>query len=109
MSNVVFYQGETIPINICGSDIDNNDFVLLVYPHYRQSEVLEFRKSDFKEETHDGNKLYRCVISHLTTGLLSVGEYAIEVMVRESSGYRSVYQKFHAFTIKFSNAKKIEL
>lgn len=108
----MFYQGETIPINISCDDgikLSNYDFVMIVYPQYDQDKLYEFRKKDFVTEIHDGVLHYRCEISHSITSELPVGDYVIEIMIPEKNGFRSVYQKLHAFTIKFSNAKKIEL
>lgn len=108
----MFYQGETIPINISCDDkihLSNYDFVMIVYPQYDHDKVYEFRKKDFVVETHDGVLCYRCEISHNITSELPVGDYVIEIMIPEKSGFRSVYQKLHAFTLKFSNAKKIEI
>ena len=107
--NIVFYQGETIPINISGdgkTDLRNHDFVMLVYPQYDSRNVLEFHKSDFVEEMRDGTSVLGCRISHDVTGALPAGDYAVEIVISENDGYRCVYQKTHAFTLKFSNAKK---
>lgn len=107
----MFYQGETIPINISCNDIDlsNYDFVLIVYPHYDHNKVWEFRKNDFAESTVEGVLQYRLELSHQITTVMPTGDYIIEIMILEGGGYRSIYQKTHAFSIKFSNAKNIEL
>ena len=64
---------------------------------------------DLTEEYVDGETKFRCVIPHQTTGEMTQGDYTIEIVIPENDGYRSVYQKTHAFTLKFSNAKNIEL
>lgn len=107
-----FYQGETIPIYISGDaeiDLSYYDFVMLVYPNYNQENVLEYRKSDFEKSNVDGITTFKTEISYEITKELPVGDYVIEIMVSEYNGYRSVYQKSSAFTLKFSNAKNIVL
>lgn len=106
--DVVFYQGETIPINISGdekTDLKNHDFVMLVYPHYDIDNVLRYHKSDFREEETESKTVFRCEIPYGITSELPVGDYVIEILVSEYDGYRSVCQNLGAFTLKFSNAK----
>lgn len=108
----MFYQGETIPISISCDDkikLSEYDFVMLVYPQYDNSKILEIRKHDFIKETLGGEERYRYELSHEKTSELPAGDYVIEIMIPEKRGFRSVYQKLQAFTLKFSNAKKIEL
>lgn len=112
MMDNVFYQGETIPVVISGdekTDLRMYNFVMLVYLHYDSKDFQLYYKHDFTEEYVDGETKFRCVIPHQTTGEMTQGDYTIEIVIPENDGYRSVYQKTHAFTLKFSNAKNIEL
>lgn len=108
MMDNVFYQGETIPVVISGDDtvdLREREFMMLVYPQYENNKVVEYKKQDFVEEVDDGNLRYRCLISHEKSKEMPVGDYVIEVMIAEGNGYRSVYQRLRAFTLRFSNFK----
>lgn len=107
MMDNIFYQGENIPINIIGqnSELQDVDFVLLIYPHYDKQRVLEYRRADFLTDVVDGDTIYRMSVPWNVTKDMPVGDYCIEVMIAERGGYRSVHQHAHAFSVKFSNAK----
>ncbi len=110
--SIFFYQGEDIPVNIIGNmELKNSNFIMLVYHHCNPNNILKFYKTDFEEkhDAEDGTVGYRCNITNNKTRELYTGSYVIEIMVQEEDGYRSVYQNLNAFTIKFSNAKNIEL
>lgn len=107
MIDNIFYQGENIPINIIdeNSELQDVDFVLLIYPHYDKQRVLEYHRENFQREVVDDNTVYRMSVPWRVTKDMPVGDYCLEVMVAEPDDYRSVHQHGHAFTIKFSNVK----
>ena len=110
MMREVFYQGETIPLAIGADDIvelSGHDFMVQVYPHYDSGRIWSIPKASFRLEEADGVKSYRHDIGWAETSEWPTGDYVIEVTVFDGRSVRRVYQITDAFTLKFSNSKKI--
>lgn len=108
MRDNIFYQGENIPLSISSAEgFSGCDFIVMVYHIYDRNKMIIRRKSDFVEEEIDGKRMLSAVLPHEETLSLPAGEYAVEIMIEEDDGYRSIYQDLHAFKLKFSNIKNI--
>lgn len=109
----MYYQGENIQINVTSDAITNlvnKDFKLLVYPHYDRnntSNMITLDKSSATETTAGEKTTYSFNIPYTTTASSPTGDYDIEILVKDSGTFRSIFQKSFAFTLGFANSKNV--
>lgn len=101
------YKGENIDIVLKGTnvvDLDNNDFVLLLYPDRHPEMKFEVNKSDMvKLNTNH----YSGGVMYTASKNLPIGSYTIELLIKEGTTRRSVFVKPGAFPLYDSASKNI--
>lgn len=110
----MYYQGENIRINITSdsvTDLKNQDFKLLVYPHFERNNAIylvDMAKSSATQTEDEKDKTtFSFNIPYNKTKSLPIGDYDIEILVKNSDDtFRSIFQKTFAFQIGFANSKK---
>ena len=107
----MYYQGENIKVSIKSDSVTNlngRDFKLLVYPHFERSNekyIVTLNKKDFTPDTVGDVTTFSGDIPYTKTALLPTGDYDIEVLVKESENFRSIFLKIFAFALEFANSK----
>lgn len=102
------YRGENIDIVIKGSDIvnlDNNDFVVLLYPDRHPERKFEVHKSEMVKLNSNH---YSGGVEYTESKALPLGSYTIELLIKEGTTRRSVFVKPSAFPLYDSASKNIE-
>ena len=107
----MYYQGENIKVSIKSDSVTNlngRDFKLLAYPHFERSNakyIVTLNKKDFAADTVGDVTTFSGDIPYTKTALLPTGDYDIEVLVKESENFRSIFLKTFAFALEFANSK----
>lgn len=96
----MFYQGETIKINIKSDSVDlhNNNFVLSVYHSFELNKSITKVKDD---GTYVDGK-YCFTLDYEETQVLPIGKYTIEILIYEDGNFRSIFKQKDAFTLEYS-------
>ena len=107
----MYYQGENIKVSIKSDSVTNlngRDFKLLAYPHFERNNakyIVTLNKKDFTPDTVGDVTTFSGDIPYTKTALLPTGDYDIEVLVKESETFRSIFLKTFAFALEFANSK----
>jgi hypothetical protein len=107
----MYYQGETITINVRGDEyinLSSNDFVVLVYPHYKLQSESNTPITLPKEMASLTSGVYTLQIPHEATKGMPVGDYDVEILIKQKNGnVRSIFKKTNAFYLDYSKSKTI--
>lgn len=104
----MFYQGETIKINIKSDSVNlqDNDFVLSVYHSFELDKSITKTKADADSTSDDGK--YCFTLDYDETKVLPIGKYTIEILIEEDGGnFRSIFKQKDAFTLEYSFFKTL--
>ena len=107
----MYYQGANIKVSIkkdIVTNLNGRDFKLLAYLHFERSNakyIVTLNKTDFAADTVGDVTTFSGDIPYTKTALLPTGDYDIEVLVKESVNFRSIFLKTFAFALEFANSK----
>lgn len=102
------YRGGNIDITVKGDyefNLNELDFVVLVYPDRYYDEVVTLNKSDMENIK---SNMYSGTIGYEVTKTMPLGQYTIEVLIKEGNNRRSIYAKQGAFPMYESASEDIE-